>query len=426
MGLLSLRWQLFRLNWTGMGKGTSILISVWFYFPLLLIASGLFCSPTLMAQTKADVASNFANLSAKADAARNSDRLDEAIVLYKKAVALRPGWTEGWWSLGTLQYDRNAYLEAARSFEKVIALNSKAGTARVMLGLCEFELGQDDTALEHIQEGNNIGIAADPELRRVMFYHEGVLWQRKGMFQKAKDALYSLCLGGSQTEELTQTLGMVALRMRDKNPPATGSPAAETVARVGRAECLAGQKKFDEARPLYSAVTRDYPGYPNIHYAYGMFLLEAGDTVAGIEELKREITNNPNDVIARLQIAAARYKTDSAAGLPYAEEAVKLDPRMPLGHYLLGLLWLDTDDYRRAIPELEIAQRAFSREAKVYLALGAAYSRAGRWREAARARAAFTRLSRESEKGSGPPNSGKESSGAVPGRIGAGMDAVPR
>ncbi|MCI0622466.1 MAG: tetratricopeptide repeat protein [Acidobacteria bacterium] len=396
-----------------------------YWAPCLLISLALLCSPSLLAQAKAQPASSFATLSANANAARDSHRLDEALVLYKKALALRPGWTEGWWGLGTIQYDRNAYLEAARSFERVIAQDSRAGTARVMLGLCEFQLGQDDSALKHIQQGNSLGIAANPELRRVMFYHEGVLLQRKGRFQGAQEALYSLCLDGIQTEQLTQTLGMVALRMRDKNPPAAGSPAAETVARVGQAECLAGQKKFDEARPLYSAVTRDYPEYPNIHYAHGRFLLEARDTAAGIDELKREITNNPNHVFARLQIAAAKYKTDSAAGLPYAEEAVKLDPRLPLGHYLLGLLLLDTDDYRRAIPELEIAQRAFPREAKVYLALGAAYSRAEQWPEAARARAAFARLSQESEKGSGPPNSGKESSGAVPGRIGVKMDAEP-
>lgn len=387
---------------------------------LLLIASGLCYSPPLLAQARAEPASSFATLSAKANAARHSNRLDEAIVLYKKALALRPQWTEGWWVLGTLQYDQNAYPDAARSFRRVIARDSRAGTAWVMLGLCEFELGQDDRALEHLQEGNRIGIATDPELRRVMFYHQGVLLQRKGRFEGAQEALYSLCLEGIQTEELAQTLGLVALRMRDKNLLAAGSPAAAIVTRVGRAECLAGQQKYDEARPLYSAVARDYPEYPNIHYAYGRFLLEARDTGAGIEELKREIANKPNHVTARLRIAATLYKTDSAAGLPYAEEAVKLDPRQPLGRYLLGLLLLDTDDYRRAILELENAQRALPREAKVYLALGVAYARAGRLPEAVRARAAFARLSQESEKSSAP------NSRAVPGRIGVETAKPPR
>ncbi len=118
---------------------------------------------------------------------------------------------------------------------------------------------------------------------------------------------------------------------------------------------------------------------------------------APVEEFEQEIKNNPHHVFARLQIAASLYKVNSAAGLPFAEQAVKLDPRVPLGHYLLGLLLLDTDQYLKAIPELEAAQRALPREAKLYLALSSAYARAGRRQEAERARATFMRLNQESE-----------------------------
>ncbi|HYZ83571.1 MAG TPA: tetratricopeptide repeat protein, partial [Bryobacteraceae bacterium] len=136
---------------------------------------------------------------------------------------------------------------------------------------------------------------------------------------------------------------------------------------------------------------------------YGRFLLEMSDHAAGLEQLKQEIKNHPNHAMARLEIAAAYYKVNSAAGLPYAEEAVKLDPSGPLGHYLLGVLLLDTDDYLRAIPELEVAQKAFPQEAKIYLALGAAYSRAGRDADAARARKEFQRLEREPKRDSELP-----------------------
>jgi tetratricopeptide (TPR) repeat protein len=92
---------------------------------------------------------------------------------------------------------------------------------------------------------------------------------------------------------------------------------------------------------------------------------------------------------------------DSAAGLPYAEEAVNLNPRMPFAHYLLGLLYLDTDNYLKAIPELEIAEKSFPKDAKVYFALGSAYSRGGRKQDAERARTKFQRLSKESPEESG-------------------------
>jgi predicted Zn-dependent protease len=117
-----------------------------------------------------------------------------------------------------------------------------------------------------------------------------------------------------------------------------------------------------------------------------------------VEQLKQEIANNPEHVFARLQIAAAQYKVNSAVGIPYAEEAVKLNPRLPLGHYLLGALLLDVDQPERAIPQLEVAEKASLRDPRVYFALGSAYSRVGRKQDAARARATFERLSKEAEK----------------------------
>ena len=35
---------------------------------------------------------------------------------------------------------------------------------------------------------------------------------------------------------------------------------------------------------------------------------------------------------------------DSRAGIPFAEEAVKLQPKYPFGHYLLELLYFDTGE----------------------------------------------------------------------------------
>ncbi len=353
---------------------------------------------------------DFEALSAAAENAKAAERLDDAAALYRKALSLRPDWAAGWWSLGTIAYDRNEYEQAAQYFERAAACAPKDGTARVMLGLCEFELGREDRALQHIEEGRNLGVAKSPQLRDVMFFHEGVLLQRKGRFESAREVLASLCLGGAESTELTRTLGMVALRLRDRNPPAQGTPAADVVARIGRAECLAGRKKIEDARAAYEAAVAASPGFPNIHYAYGKFLLDSQDIKAGVAQMEQEIARNPGNVIARLQIAAAWYKVDSAKGLAYAREGVKLDPEYPFGHYLLGLLLLDTDDFKEAIPQLEIAARVFTREPGVFSALGAAYARAGRNEDAARARARFLRLKQEQEKTAEAPGETLDSS----------------
>jgi len=374
------------------GEGGRSYLTALFY--LLTVVPGL---GQVQAAPRSGTPQSFAVLASKADAAKEANRLDDALLLYKKALALRPGWAEGWWSLGTIAYDRNSYPEAARAFEKVVTLAPRNGTAFVMLGLSEFELGRDDAALKHIEKGATLGLDSDPELRHVALYHEAVLLRRQGRFESARDTLQQLCLQGVQSDEVSTGLGMTLLRLRSRNPP-SGSTEAAIVARVGHAGCLTGQKKFDDARREMNQVVTENPNYSGIHYAFGLLLVQASDFPAAIAEFKEEIRNNPADVVSRLQVAAATYKTDSAAGLPYAEEAVELAPKQSFGHYLLGILLLDTDDYQRAIPELEIARKAFPNETRIYLALGTAYSRAGRKQDAARARATFQRLTAERNK----------------------------
>jgi Flp pilus assembly protein TadD len=72
---------------------------------------------------------------------------------------------------------------------------------------------------------------------------------------------------------------------------------------------------------------------------------------------------------------------------------VKLEPSYPFGHYMLGLLYFDSGDTARAIPQLETAARMVPTEAQFLLVLGNAYAKAGRKDEATRTRAAFRKLS---------------------------------
>src|ERR687886_269438 len=111
--------------------------------------------------------------SAQADEARAASDFDRAIELYRKGVALRPNWAEGWWYLATLLYERDSYGEAARAFARAAALQPKAGAAWAMLGLCEYQLGRYDDALGHIYQARKIGLVNNPDLIRVMIYHEG-------------------------------------------------------------------------------------------------------------------------------------------------------------------------------------------------------------------------------------------------------------
>jgi tetratricopeptide (TPR) repeat protein len=353
----------------------------------------------------------FAKLSADAEAARNGNHLDEALQLYKKALKIKPNWAEGWWAVATLHYDRNEYAKAAPAFQRVVALQPKSGTAWVLLGLCEFQLGEDEQALKHIQKGNQLGTTPDLQFRNVMYFHEAVLQIRGGHFERAQDELEYLVESGLKNDDLVRALGMAVLRVpNEKSLPARIT--TELIQRAGHAQLLAAQKKHEEARQEYQRLVDEFPQAPNVNYAFGRFLLAINREQEGIPYFEREISLSPNHVPAWLSIAAVKYRVDSEDGIKFAEQAVKLAPGLPIANYLLGLLLLDAEKPTQAIPHLELAQRKLPEEPKVYFALGSAYSKVGRKNEAARARSTFARLNTKprpqgSELGSVPSAEGE-------------------
>ena len=338
---------------------------------------------------------SFQTLSDQATAALDADRVDEAIPLLRKALGMNPRWAEGWWSLATAYYDQDRYAEAALAFQKVVALNPKHGTAHAMLGLCEFEMGNDAAALRDIEASKDLGTDIDPQLRDVIFYHEGLLLQRTGRFVGAQKAFSSLCLGGARSPDLIRAFGMAALQMRDKDFPPAGSEAAQVVEQVGNAACLAAQKKFDASKGAFARAVQSHPDFPYAHYAFGRELVEVHDVAGAVAEFKSELALGHDRLLPLLQIAAAEYRVDSNAGLAYAQQAVNVAPQVPFAHFLLGLLMMDTGSYEAAVPELEIASKGMPRESKVFWSLAAAYAHTGRPQDAARAREQFIKLNRK-------------------------------
>jgi predicted Zn-dependent protease len=362
----------------------------------MMIALLTFSGSLSWAQQRSSRLQEFDQVAAQAEQARSTNRIESAIELYRKALSLKPRWSEGWWYLGTLLYDRDDFADAAVALGHAVALSRNVGTAWVMLGLCEFKLGRDDDALTHIQRGRQMGVSAEPQFRQVMLYHEGLLLLRKGAFERAQETLSLLSYEGVENEDLINALGLSVLRVRSSGLP--DGTLGEVVRRAGWAEHLAAQKKFDEALTKYDRLTSDFPKVPGVQYAYGRFLIGVSQDEKAIAAFKREIENTPNHLPARLAIADTKLRLkDPVGGLPYAEEAVKLDPKVPLGHLLLGLLLLDADQTGRAITELETARSSLPSEPKIYFALGRAYARAGRKEDANRARATFTRLNKEIE-----------------------------
>src|ERR1035441_6951349 len=87
------------------------------------------------AQTPA-TAPTFATLSQQAQAARDTNQLQQATDLYKKALKLKPDWEEGLWNLGSIAYDLDQYKECVLAFGKLQELKPDGAPGWTMAGLC--------------------------------------------------------------------------------------------------------------------------------------------------------------------------------------------------------------------------------------------------------------------------------------------------
>lgn len=372
------------------------------------LSAWLFVSAPSFAQSKT-TAQSFDALAKQAAKARESDRVDEALSLYKKALALKPEWAEGWWSLGTLDYDSNHYLEGEKAFRRVVTLTPKYASAWVMLGLCQFELNKNDEALRSLETGRALGITSNAEMYDVMLYHIGLLCLRLEKYGSALQTFHKLAGDGVQTDEVALGSGMSVLMIQPPALPPEGTPGRAVILGVGRAEAMFAGGKFSEALRIYSSLIQEYPDYPGLHFAYGRFLMDYNELDGAVAQLQAELRINPNHVLALLELAATRASENPAEAAEYAKKAVALNPRLPMGHYLLGQFYADAGNAEAALPELEIARRYLPDEPKVYFALGKAYTKLGRKEEAAKARAEFRRLqAAQQAKDSGPAVYGRQ------------------
>jgi predicted Zn-dependent protease len=102
----------------------------------------------------------FEDLSRRAQAALDK-RPEEAIQLYKQALAMRPDWPEGWLYLGGAFYQAGRYAEATDALRKGLGLAPIFANGWALLGLSESQLDDPDQALADIRKGEDLGLGGN-------------------------------------------------------------------------------------------------------------------------------------------------------------------------------------------------------------------------------------------------------------------------
>jgi tetratricopeptide (TPR) repeat protein len=369
---------------------------------LLGISALLFSALPSAAQSPSP---SFDDLRQRAEQARATNRSEEQVALYHKAVTLQPSWGEGWWYLGTGLYGLHRYKEALDAFQHLSLIDVNDGSSRAMMGLCEFHIQRYPQALQLFFRAEQLGMGPNREMVMTVNYHIVILLNLTGQFEWAHDRLATFSWLGDVSDQVVEAVGINALRMPVL--PANVPPGKlDLVMKVGRAcwePSLAGHP--EQALKALDDLVAANPREPNLHYAYGVRLLDT-DPEAALREFQKELEINPSQVVAHVQIVSLKLKQgDSEGAVPVAREAVKISPDYFLAHNALGRALLADGKTAEAIQELQKAVELEPNAPENRFDLAEAYRAAGRKLDAEKETAEFVKIKKQ-----------RQSQGSMPSR----------
>ncbi len=356
------------------------------------LAAGI-CSGIAIAGQEPPAASRqgFDRLLQAAEKARDENRDDEAIQLFRRALSEQPESEQALWYLGTMLYEKDQFAESRDVLRRFLTTRSDAGPAWALLGLSEFQLRQYSRALDHLQRAMAQGIGDRKELIQSVFYDVVVLLTRFERYDDSNDMLRKMIANGAPDPALAEPAGLAALRL-PWLPAEIPADRRELVHLAGRAALDMQTQHFEDAESDFKQLVSKFPNEPGVHYLYGAYLVELHPS-QGVAEFERELEISPSDVLAQVRLAEQLIaQRDFDRALALAQQAIKLDPKRASAHMLAGEALLATGNAGEGIKELETARDIDSTLARAHWDLLRAYIAAGRKEDADREKQAIEKL----------------------------------
>lgn len=344
------------------------------------------------AQSQAPETESFEELARRAASLLDS-RPDQAADFYRRALAIRSTWAEGWLYLGAAYYQSARYAEASDAFRKGLKLLPNSGTAWAFLGLCEAELDNAEQALADIGKGEALGLGNNLAFETAVRVKATQLMVEASNFGEAMMHLEPLSRKSVDSRAVADTMGLAMLGVPAKYSELSGR-RREVVKLAGEAAWSLATRKPAEAEAAYAQLLRLYPEEAGVHYAYGMYLMET-DPAAALEQFQTEARLHPKHWPALIMVGSLETREGRAEpALDALQKAIRIAP--PEQRWVcraqMGQAHMTADRLEPAIAEFETAVRLMPDNASIRYLLAQAYRRAGRQQDAERENAAFEKL----------------------------------
>lgn len=325
------------------------------------------------------------------------DRLEDAAWIVRRLARCSPENPELWWRLGTIEYDRGDYAAATKAFQELLRRLPGYGPAYIFLGMAEFAKGNYAEALEHLQQGRRLGIGNDPRIGYLALLHEVKALLRLGRFTDAYPLLRQLMNSRPEDPYIQELVGAALVSM-DRLPEDMSAQEKTTLRQVGRAALASESEDLETAGREFAAAVAAHPDLPNLHYAYGVFLLKV-DPEKAIQQFEKELQRDPEHLASLLQLAIEYLRrAQPETALTYVRRALEIEPRSPAAHHTMGRILLQTGDIEGAIRHGEQGVALAPDRPEMHFFLAQAYARAGRTADVERERRIYEKLQQQHRK----------------------------
>jgi tetratricopeptide (TPR) repeat protein len=312
----------------------------------------------------------------------------EAETAWRAFLKAQPANPEAYAHLGFLEARQERYSQAVVFYRKALALNPAMPGLQLNLGLALFKAGQLKPAIQIFELLVKSQPPGSPEAQRLTTL---IGMAHYGLEEYAAAVPYLKQATAGDPQNLPFRLVLAHSCLRSKQFPCVLDVYHEILmlnAESAEADMLAGEA-LDEmndhpgATQQFRAAVKANPQEPNVHFGLGYLLWTQSEYEEAAQEFQAELANVPNHVQALAYLADSNLKMNLPdVALPQIQKTIRMSPRLELAHLDLGILYLNAGRRDEALQELKVAAKLSPNDVNVHWRLARLYQTMGRKDEA--------------------------------------------
>jgi tetratricopeptide (TPR) repeat protein len=364
-----------------------------FPYLLLLWLLALAVSPALASQGNDEVTPEVQELYAQARAARQRGDNPTAIAKYQAMIKLAPHLAAAYNNLGMLYFDSHDYARAAEVLQHGMELNPNMPSAAAMLGMSYFQLGKNEKAQPLLEAA----LRANPKDDQVEMVLVQILINERKL-PEASSRLNDYLARNPKSQEAWYLLGKTYLQMSEDalnkiNEIDPDSVVAHEIA----GEIDESMHNYDLALVEFKKAIDKAPQTPGTHMHMGDAFWHMGKWESAQTEFRAELTNDPNNCIARWKLADAILEANDSndEALSELNQVLERCPTLMQARVDRARALVRLGKHDEALPDLLMAGKESPNEPTIHFLLAAVYRAQGKSAEAQTEMQTYGRLQRE-------------------------------